>query len=202
MPAAVGGHAHAGRSGHSWDLSGVVLRPLYECWLLGCGFSIKGRRLMTSWWRPARLRSRFHGTAGTWLLGCTGRTRANTQELGALKLTKELAPIVGGHAIAGGPPLLETYFLAYGLLSERDIHHGLEGVVGHILSRGDGFLRIGPHRPEPGARENVTWGGHLLIAFALSLYPRFGLPTEQFDLLASLKADVLLGEWRQPQGPD
>jgi hypothetical protein len=109
---------------------------------------------------------------------------------------------VGGHAISNGPALLETYFLAYGLLSERDIHHGLEGVVSHIVSNGDGDLRIDQKRPEPGAKENVTWGAHLVIAFALSLYPRFGLTTTHFDSLASLAPEVLLGEWRHLARPD
>ena len=178
------------------DLSGVALRPLYECWLRGMWLLHKGQEAYDKLvavgeatvkvWTDRR-------DAGDWVARAEW---VNFQELGALTLTKELAPIVAGHAISRGPALLETYNLAYGLLSERDVHHGLEGIVGHIVSNGDGFLRIGLDRPEPGAREDVAWGAHLLITFALALYPRFGLPTGEFDALASLRPDVLLGEWR------
>lgn len=185
------------------DLSAVLLRPMLECWLRGLWLHKDGSAAY------AKLLAVTEASMEQWnKRSSTGQwveqlEYISARELGALKLVKELAPMIGGdqRSISGGPALLEAYYMMYGTESERDIHHGLEGVDGHIDSSGAGPLRITPVRSEPwDARNHLAWCAHLLIEFARFLYPRFALPTAPLDALATLRPEALLADWR-PRPP-
>ncbi len=183
------------------DVSGVFVRPLLECWLRGLWLLNGGQEAYATLRTVADVsvtQWNERQSTGDW---AAEMQRISTREIGALKLVKELAPLIGGNAISNGPALLESYCMLYGLESERDIHHGLEAVEGHIAATGTGPLAILPERIEPwDIRNQLTWGAHLLIVFARFLYPHFGLSIEPLDSLPSLRPEALLADWRPARG--
>jgi hypothetical protein len=180
------------------DLAPVFFRPLFECWLRGRWLLQNGKMAFDRLVAVADAKDKQWAERQAAVDWVNKMEWIPDNDLGALKLVKEMAEVVGGGALSAGPALVETYYMAYVSESERNIHHGLAGVVGHIARSTSGSLHILPNRLEVGDGHNhVAWCAMLLLNFARYLFPHFGLSVEPLDSFPTLLSDVLVNEWQE-----